>query len=135
MYDTFKLKGLCYFRLKNLVESVKNFNFANLVKEECDRQIQKIDSIEEIEGERQRRLKELEFTYINLFIEETRIVFNDPEFKSQVLKASKSLPRLNFIVRDLGAYNLRFHTPRQEFSTQKDSQIKIKNDQSFKEEV
>lgn len=78
MYDTYKLKGLCYFRLKNLIESVKNFNFANLVKEECDRQINKIDSEEEIEGERQRRLKELEFTYINLFIEETRMVFNDP---------------------------------------------------------
>jgi len=91
--------------------------------------------MEEIEGERQRRLKELEFTYINLFIEETRLVFNDPGFKSQVLKASKSLPRLNFIVRDLGAYNLRFHTPRQEFSAHNDSQIKIKNEQSFKEEL
>ncbi len=39
-------------------------------------------------------------------------MFNDPSFKSQVLHASKSLPRLNFIVRDIGTYNLRFHTPR-----------------------
>jgi len=40
-------------------------------------------------------------------------------------------------VRDIGDFNLRFHTPRQEVSHQRihDSHIKITNDQSFKQEV
>ncbi len=29
--------------------------------------------------------KELEYTYINLFIEETKLVFDDPKFRKQVL--------------------------------------------------
>lgn len=85
MYDTYKLRGLCYFRLKNLTESVKNFNFANYLQEDRDKAVQKIDSVEEIEADRQKRLKELEYTYINLFIEETRMVFNDVSFKRSVL--------------------------------------------------
>ena len=50
------------------------------------------------------RRKELEYTYINLFIEETRIIFDDPKFKKYVLKGSRSVPALNFIIKDLGNY-------------------------------
>jgi hypothetical protein len=27
-----------------------------------------------------KEIKELEYTYINLFIEETKVIFDDPEF-------------------------------------------------------
>ncbi len=82
IFDTYKLRGICYFRLKNLTESVKNYNFANNVKEERDKELRKIDSKEEVEEHRKMKQKELEYTFINLFIEETQMVFNDPEFKT-----------------------------------------------------
>ena len=30
--------------------------------------------------------KELEYTYINLFIEETKLIFNDSKFQKKILK-------------------------------------------------
>ena len=49
--------------------------------------------------------KELETTYIELFFEETKVVFQDPSFQKQALMVSKSLPQLSFILKDLEKFN------------------------------
>jgi tetratricopeptide (TPR) repeat protein len=50
LYDTYKLKGICSFRLGNVQDSIRNYNFANLIAQERQQELAKIDSIEEIEA-------------------------------------------------------------------------------------
>ena len=64
-----------------------------------------IDSLENNSVEVRKKVsKELEYTYINLFIEETKMIFEDPLFQRQVIKVSKSTPNLGFMLRDLGTF-------------------------------
>lgn len=71
LYDSYKLKGVCLYRMDDPLGSIKNFNLANRYK-----QMSRVG----VPRNREEVMKELEYTYINLFIEETRHLFSDPTF-------------------------------------------------------
>ena len=69
------MKGICAFRLGDAIQSIKNFNHGNRYKLEVElKKKEDIDKNKEVTG------LELEYMYINLFIEETKHIFSDPEF-------------------------------------------------------
>ena len=45
------------------------------------------------EGLSEKKKKEIEYSYINLIIDETKFVFNDPQFQKSCLKLSRSVPK------------------------------------------
>jgi hypothetical protein len=55
-------------------------------------EFQTVESLEHTQEVRAQQSKALEYTYINIFIEETKLIFDDPRFQKQVLKGSKSMP-------------------------------------------
>jgi hypothetical protein len=97
IFDAYELKGICFFRLGQVHESIVMYNLANRVKLEAKERHQTIHTLES-EGALQeiKRLKSqaLETTYIKLFIEETRLVFSDAKFQRQIMRNSKSVPAL-----------------------------------------
>lgn len=70
MFDSLKLKGICNYRLNNPLESIKNFGLANRYR----------TKEQKVTKNRDEKKKELEYTFINLFIEETKLIFNDKRF-------------------------------------------------------
>ena len=91
LFDAYKLKGICSFRLGKALDSVKCYNLANRLKEDKAffATVESADYQAHVKNEER---KHLEYTYIKLFIEETKLVFEDPLFQRQVLKSSRSQP-------------------------------------------
>jgi len=82
------------------LESVKCYKLANRFKQDEKANLiqSSYEAVDQQYDLQKRKSKELEYIYINLFIEETKLIFEDPRFKKSVLKGSKSLPSLGFIL-------------------------------------
>lgn len=117
-FDAYKLQGICYYRLGNIPESIRCYNQANRIRLDiCKAGTHDIEIIE--------NKKDLETTYINLFIEETRLVFEDPKFIKQVMRVSKSVPNLyGFILKDVS--NFRRITSEKDLLSKKKVLPKVK---------
>lgn len=101
LFDAYKLKGICSFRLGKVLDSVKCYNFANRLRE--DKTFATVESADYQAHLRKEERKHLEYTYIKLFIEESKLVFDDPLFQRQVLRSSRSQPQLfGQVLKDLG---------------------------------
>ena len=80
--DTYKLLGICNFRLGHTEKSVKNYTQVHRIQKELEEQT--------LNREIEPTSQELEYTMINLFIEESKLIFREADFQRRLLNASKS---------------------------------------------